>query len=188
MRIEVAELWRRPAAVAPPASIIADCGPCQWDAALYLPVPRAAELAKLDSLVQGVPPAVRRSIDAVVVRPHPDDVSRFRADPTLARSLMQRVEGRPCYTAEIVGTSHALRPLDGAPPIAEAQQPTLLGSLRHAELENLMHRPSVVLPKAGSFHYEGPNGSHYEGWSRPSSARPTASPCNLLAPLCPAWV
>lgn len=163
--IEVAELW--PRTRVDRIHVPADA-PNLGGGLLYIPLPRRADLYQLDEIV---PPALRRSSEAVVFRAHSPEADALLSGSSgqdLAERLHRRFEGRAIWVLERRSGSPSLTPLPGGhpSPLTDEDARRLIAALRHAELLRLTNRPGVRLPVLPDFHYRGPNGSHYASFIR----------------------
>lgn len=132
-------------------------------------IPRRTKVFHLDELTRrAVPDSQRRAADLSVFRFHGEEWARFSHDSNLITSLANRFENRPLAALLLDGRTPALfRLKPGRPPAPWInQQRELVAALRTADLASFTAVPGALLPKVPDFHYEGPNGDHYEEFLR----------------------
>jgi len=110
--------------------------------------------------------------DIVLLRVHRSAAERVKTVIEEAIGIRDRFEGRAIGILSLTANSlwairwvHEVAPANSHPPI-EATEEMLIDLARCAELSLYADRPGAVLPKSESFHYEGPNGSHYSSYFR----------------------
>lgn len=163
----------RPAAVEvePPDALLlhAESARLSNSTIFYVPVPRWVSPGQIDTLINLLDEQHRVAADLVVLRLHPQFVSKFKASDA-GQDLVARFPDTPVlllgwdgeYGLEQLGGT-AIKDLDGLCL-------GLLPVLRQAETRILLDRSGVVLPADDTFHYEGPNGRHYESFVRVGTA------------------
>lgn len=137
---------------------------------LYLPLDRGSDPAFVDSELHVLPLDQIRAAERIVIRLHPTDAIRFfdsdeRDD--FVGHLSHRALGRPTSILTWRDGKHVFFGLDGR--ALSSDEPDL-EDLRAAELWAIAQQPGCLLRPVDEFHYEGPNGSHYQGYLRPGLA------------------
>ncbi len=141
---------------------------------LYFPIPRHANLLQLDNVLYELPSAFRRSTDAVVLRAHDPEAKELLTRPELQDRLSHRIEMKPLWL--LTANDREYRLTDIRSKTSETTTlnlrgvPNLVNILRHAEMFAYARQPGAFLPAAANFHYEGPNGGHYESFLRVGTA------------------
>lgn len=155
-----------------------------FSTALHLCLPRHPNLADLNRQVRDLPDAARAGAEAIFLRLHPSTAARLaseaeagRADAIALLSIRSRL---PIFAVVWDGSAHSIVPLGTTEPLDTDHSP-LLRSFRQAELNLYADVPGALLPKAGSFHYEGPSGRHYRQFLRVGSALHSAEALDGVA-------
>jgi hypothetical protein len=139
------------------------------DTILYVAVPRWAAPMQIDRLINLVADQFQVSADLIVLRIHPPQMRAIR-ESTAGEDIGGRYPMAPIVALTWTG-DYVLEHLAG--PTRDDLADTckrLLPGLRDAELRALVRRTGVILPADESFHYEGPNGRHYENFIRVGTA------------------
>lgn len=146
---------------------------------LYMPVPRWLAPSEVDRRANRLPAPWRTFPELVVCRVHPAQYEGFCSDPSVREDLVARFDGIPVvvlsWDQEFVWTSISGEDLD-----ASARE-RLCEALAHAELRALLERSGVILPSTDGYHYEGPNGRHYETFVRVGTAIQQVEALNSIA-------
>jgi hypothetical protein len=136
---------------------------------LYITLPRWTPLGQIDTLVNQLDDQYRESAELVVLRVHPQQLRRFH-ESGASKDLEARFPGKPLFVLSWSG-EFSIDPIGGPERDLElGEHEDLLAALRHAEARALLERSGVVLPSDETFHYEGPNGRHYESFVRVGTA------------------
>jgi hypothetical protein len=136
---------------------------------LYIPVPRWANPRQIDTHVNLLDDQYRQSAELVVIRIHPQRLADF-GESNAAEDIAERFPGTPVLLLSWRG-DFFLEPC-GGPPLGDlgVDDEALTYALRHADARALVERSGVILPADETFHYEGPNGRHYESFVRVGTA------------------
>lgn len=135
----------------------------------YVLVPRWVSPGQIDTLINLLDEQHRVAADLVIFRLHPQFASNFSSS-NAPEDLVERFPGTPTLTLEWSGDFQCQQL--GGPPLSDIDglADCLISVLRHAEARALLDRSGVVLPADDTFHYEGPNGRHYESFVRVGTA------------------
>ncbi len=134
----------------------------------WLPFPRSADPTQLDFYVSNVPSFVQRS-DAFLIGLPPNAAAYIDRNPRILEDVAQRIEGVPLYLVRHDRGQPALVHHSGE-IIQGLGANSSLEHIKQLDVAEVLRRPGSELPKHPGFHYEGPNGDHYEAFLRPGFA------------------
>jgi hypothetical protein len=137
---------------------------------LYVPIERRSDPAFIDAVIHGLPFETIRAADRIVLRLHPRDAQAFSNSSEkqdFVGDIAHRVGGRPTSILGWEKDRFIFRDLITDEP---EHNDALMQEIRDAELWAIAHQPGCLLEPVDEFHYEGPNGSHYQGFLRPGLA------------------
>jgi hypothetical protein len=138
---------------------------CPWETVLYMPLPRHTQVGSLDARLKSFQAQLRRIAEAVVFRMHAPEAAELLENERTTDALRRRFEGRPIFLAHLVEDGQfRITPLGDFDADLDAGQ--MMEALRFAEMRAMLSHPGVVLPPNDDFHYQGPNGHHYESFIR----------------------
>jgi adenine/guanine phosphoribosyltransferase-like PRPP-binding protein len=136
---------------------------------LYVTVPRWATPQQIDRHINLIGDEWQVSADLVVLRIHPPDFDAVRRS-TAAEDIASRYPDASVVALTWSGGFRFEHLGGGDLDDADEMCARVMPALRDAELRALVQRAGVVLPADDSFHYEGPNGLHYESFVRVGTA------------------
>ena len=132
---------------------------------MWLPLPRDLDPTQLEPLVASTAPAVLRS-DAVVLGLHAALTDKGSTTHNALCDAAQRTGDTPFLVVHMTNGEAAISHF-GGDRVDGLESTATLESIRKLDVADVVRRPGGELPKHPSFHYEGPNGAHYEAFLRP---------------------
>lgn len=165
MIVEVADLWPKPSIRRIDCAKLSEGIPYQL--ILYIPLPRHARIPFLYSDVTDLPAASRRTASLVIIRAHPVEAGELLKSSEVIEELNPRFANRGFHLLTFSGQGYVLTRLPNTKQVEyQPSAEQLIRLLRQAELTTLLGRPGALLPAHSNFHYEAPNGLHYERFLR----------------------
>lgn len=136
---------------------------------LYLPIPAAQRLRSVDNVIVALPAWMLRN-HLTVVGVHP--WRQGELDEDALDDIASRVPGAPVYVlSHEEGEPRLLHARGGK--IEALNEAEIMAELRRADVLSIVQTDGAHLPRTQRFHYQGPNGHHYDAILRPGFAMTT---------------
>jgi len=143
---------------------------------LYLTVPRLGNIHDApDIAYKRVGTRLREQLGPVVVRTHGRAGDDLKRDPALVTDLLGRLDRDRFLLLEWLGSRLGYSLVEVRPglhlsELGPEKAGPWISALRSAEMTDWSTRLGALLPANREFHYEGPNGNHYDSFLRPGFA------------------